>query len=113
MDRMRWKLVLITSAAAALLGCGVWSVFTIAVIGSAAAMARREWLLLVSLAIPVIITTVASFFVYRHTSRRRKTQAAITVLAVLLMTALAYFVVSQLFPEYLVIPRTYEVRQAR
>lgn len=39
--------------------------------------------------IPLIIVTAASIFVYRHTPRRRKLQAALTVLLAFLLTALA------------------------
>lgn len=110
---MRWKLLILTSVAAALVACGLWCALTIAIFDSAAALARHDGLLLASLMIPLVVTAIAGFFVYRHTARRRRTQAAITVVAGLLLTAFAYFVASQLFPAYLVIPRTSEVRHAR
>ena len=110
---MRWKLLILTSVAAALVAFGLWCALTIAIFGSAAALARHDWLLLASLVIQLVVTAIAGFFVYRHTARRRKTQAAITAVVVLLLTAFAYYVASQLFPAYLVIPRTSEVRRAR
>jgi hypothetical protein len=110
---MRWKLLVITSVAAALVACGLWCVLAIILFGSAAALAQHDWLLPGSLAIPLLVTAITAFFVYRHTARRRKTQAAITVVAVLSLAAFAYVVASLLLPNYLVIPRTYEGRHAR
>ena len=110
---MRWKLLILTSVAAALVAFGLWCALTIAIFGSAAALARHDWLLLASLVIPLVVTAIAGFFVYRHTARRRRTQAAITVVAVLFLTVFAYFVASLVLPSYLEIPRTYEVRHAR
>jgi len=110
---MRWKLVLLTSLAAALLACGLWYLVAIALFGSAAALARSDSVLLASLAVPLAMTVIASYFVYRHTSRRRKTQASITIVASLLLTVAAYVVTSGLSPKYLYVPRTYDVRHAR
>ena len=110
---MRWKLLILTSVAAALVASGLWCALTIAIFGSAAALARHDWLLLASLMIPLVVTAIGAFFVYRHTARRRKTQAAITVVVVLLLTAFAYLVASLVLPSYLYIPRTSEVRHAR
>lgn len=42
------------------------------------------------LAIPLFFAGAAAFFVYRHTSRRRKTQAAITFGLTLLFTYAAF-----------------------
>jgi hypothetical protein len=110
---MRWKLLVVASVAAALVGCGLWCGIAIVVFGSAAVLARRDWVLLVSLAIPLIVTVIATFFVYRHTARKRRTQAAITVIAALALTAFTYVVASLLLPKYLYIPRTSEVRHSR
>jgi len=110
---MRWKLLLISSVVAAIIGLGLWSALTIAFFGSARALARHDLLLLVSLAVPLGLGAIAAVFAYRHTARRRKTQAVITVLLVLFFSTGIYLVASQLFPERLIIPRTYEVRHGR
>jgi hypothetical protein len=110
---MRWKLLVIASLAAAIIGAGLWSALAIGVFGSALALARNDWLLLSSLIIPVAIAVYSGVFVYRHTARRRKTQAMITVILALLFTLGAYFAAAGLVGERLRIPGTYEVRHAR
>lgn len=110
---MRWKLLVITSLVLAFVGCGLWCAVTILLFDSARNLARHDWLLLASMLVPLGFTIFAGVFVYRHTARRRKTQAAITVLLTLLVALGAYLAASQLFPNKLVIPRTYEGRHAR
>ena len=110
---MRWKLLVLVSVVAALLGLGLWSAVTIAVFGSARALARSDWLLLCSLAIPLAVATYAGLFVYRHTAKRRKLQAIITALLTLMFTVDVYFGAWVLFPDRFYIPKTYEVRHAR
>jgi hypothetical protein len=110
---MRWKLLIIASLAAAMIGCGLWIALVIGVFGSARALARNDWLLLSSAIIPLAPAAYSGVFVYRHTARRRKTQAAFTVILALLFTLGTYLVASGLFVDRLYIPRTYEVRHAR
>lgn len=110
---MRWKLLVLVSLVAALLGLGLWSAITIAVFGSARVMAQNDWLLLCSLVIPLGVTAYAGVFVYRHTARRRKTQALVTALLTVFLTIGTYLVASQILPDRLTIPRTSEVRHAR
>ena len=110
---MRWKLLVIVSLAAALISCGLWSAFVISVFGTARALARNDWLLLSSGIIPLGMAAYSGVFVYRHTARRRKTQATFTVILALLFTLGTYLVASGLFVDRLYIPRTYEVRHAR
>ena len=110
---MRWKLLVLLSLVAALLGIGLWSAVTIAVFGSARALARSDWLLLCSLLIPLGVTTYAGVFAYRHTAKRRKLQAVITAMLTLMFTLDAYFIAWAVFPDRFYIPKTYEVRHAR
>ena len=56
-------------------------------------------LLLGVLAIPLLLTTLGSVFVYRHTARRRKLQAALTALFALVLTSAALFV-SRIFLKF-------------
>ena len=110
---MRWKLLVLVSFVAALLALGLWSTLAIAGFGSARVLAQSDWLLLCSLFIPFGVTAYAGVFVYRHTALRRKTQLAFTVLLTLFLSVGTYLVASQIFPDKLIIPRTYEVRHAR
>src|SRR6266480_4732286 len=98
---MRWKLLVLVSFVAALLALGLWSAVVIAVFGSARVLARTDWLLLCSLLIPLGVTTYSGVFVYRHTARRRKTQAAFSVLLTLFLSVGTYLVASQAFPDKL------------
>ena len=110
---MRWKLITLTSLITALVAFGTWSATAIGVFGSARAFAGHDWLLLSSALIPLLLSALASVFVYRHTARRRKTQAMFTGLLSLILTVVTYAIASQFFPQRLVIPRTYELRHAR
>jgi len=108
---MRWKLLVLVSLVAALLALGLWSALAIALFGSARVLAQSDWLLLCSLVIPLGVTAYAAVFVYRHTSKRRKLQALIATVLVLLLTAALYLIASG--HSRLYIPTTYEVRHAR
>ena len=110
---MRWKLLVIASFAAALISCGLWSLLVISIFGTARALARNDLLLISTAIIPLGVAAYAGVFVYRHTARRRKTQAIVAVIMALLVTFVAYLSVSQLFPNRLTIPRNYEIRHAR
>jgi glucose uptake protein GlcU len=110
---MRWKLLIIVSIAAALISCALWSGLVIGLFGSATALARNDWFLFSSAIVPLAVSTYAGVFLYRHTARRRKTQAVITALLALFLAAVTYLVASQIFPDRLIFPRTYEVRHAR
>ena len=108
---MRWKLLVLVSFVAAFLALALWSAVTIAVFGSARVLAQNDWLLLCSLLISLGVTAYAAVFVYRHTSKRRKLQALIATVLVLLLTAALYLIASG--HSRLYIPTTYEVRHAR
>ena len=101
---MRWKLLVIASFAAALVACGLWSAFAIGLFGTASNLARHDWLLPASTLVPLAIAVYAGVFVYRHTARRRKTQAVIAVILALFFTAGAYVAAVQVFPNKLYIP---------
>ena len=112
-DIMRWKLVLLAPLSAAILGMALWASLVIAVFGSAWNMARDERLLIASAFIPIGVAIFAGIFVYRHTARKRRTQAIVTVLLSLLLTPVAYLAAEAIFHARLYIPKTYEVRHAR
>src|SRR6266566_9003329 len=110
---MRWRLLVITSFAAAVVACGLWSTLAIALYGSARELAHHDWFLLASAALPVVFIVYAGVFAYRHTARRRKTQAMITAILALFLTIGFHLAASQLFPNRLAISRTYQEGQAR
>jgi hypothetical protein len=110
---MRWKLLITTSIAAALVGFSVWCVLAIGIFGSARALARNDGLLLASIVIPLAVAGAGGFFAYRHTARRRKLQALITTLLAIFLTIAVYLAASIFAVDRLYIPRTYEVRHAR
>ena len=101
---MRWKLLVIASFAAALVACGLWSALAIGAFGTARELASHGWLFLASTIVPLAIVVYAGVFVYRRTSRRRKTQAVVTVIVALFLTAGAYVAAAQVFPDKLGIP---------
>ena len=107
---MRWKLLVIASLAAALVACGLWSALAIGAFGTARELASHGWLLLASAIVPLAIAVYAGVFVYRRTSRRRKTQAVATAIVALFLTAGTYFVASRVFPDKLIILPLYEMR---
>src|SRR5882762_7874721 len=100
---MRWKLFIPTSVVASLVAGALWSAMVAVLFGPAAVVARRDWLLPLSLIVPLGIAVWAGYFVYRHTARRRKTQAVITVIAALLLTTFAYLAAAQLLPNYFIL----------
>lgn len=110
---MRWKLLVLVSIIAALLALILWSVFAVAIFGSARVMAQSNWALAGSQLIPLALAVFSAMFVYRHTAKRRKTQAAFTFAIMWVFLAGFYLIVAPFFPEKLMIPRTYEVRHAR
>jgi len=110
---MRWKLLITTSVAAALVGFSVWCGLAIGVFGSARALARNDGLLLASIMIPLTVAGAGGFFAYRHTARRRKLQALITILLAIFLTIVVYLAASIFAVDTLYIPRTYEVRHGR
>lgn len=97
---MRWKLVVLVSIVAALVASLCWFGLIILFFNGSAAIlpVNPQWWPL-SLILPLLLAVFGGFFIYRHTSRRRKTQAAMTFLAVLALTALLCFAVILLQPS--------------
>ncbi len=106
---MRWKLLIIASVLAALVGAGA----------SLAALRYgfgrgvfNGWAAASTLLLPLAATTYASIFVYRRTSRRRALQAAATAMLSLMLTLAALVAASFFFgsapldPDALPLPRT-------
>jgi len=85
---MRLKLVFLASFLAAVAGAGS-CIALVLVVFSRQALTNPGLLVLSTFLVPIAAITFASIFVYRHTARRRRTQAFLTlVLATLLTIAL-------------------------
>jgi hypothetical protein len=110
---MRWRLIILISAAAAAVAFCLWCLFAIGVYGSARIMAQSDRRLIASTAIPLLMGAVASVFVYRHTAKRRKLQAAMSAVLAIILAVDFYVAAWVIFPDRFYIPKTYEVRHAR
>ena len=96
---MRWKLLLIASLLATLVGAGATLGIVIGVFGSPGELTTPGLAVLGALLIPVAAITVASIFVYRHTARRRRLQAMATALLATILTLTILFISSMLFSK--------------
>jgi uncharacterized BrkB/YihY/UPF0761 family membrane protein len=105
---MRWKLLVLVSFVAALVACGVWSLLIMIIFGSERPIQPHDWLSLASAAVPLAMAAFAGFFIYRHTARRRKTQAVLTVLLTLFLSIAACFAATRLFPHTITIYRDHD-----
>ena len=103
---MRWKLLVLVSLVAALVACGIWSLLMTIMFGYSNRLIQPHyWLLLAIAAVPPLMSGVGGFFIYRHTARRRKTQAMLTVLLTLLLSIAACLAATRLFPNAITIYR--------
>ena len=105
---MRWKLLVLVSIVAALVACGVWSLLIMIIFGSVRPIQPHDWLLLASEAVPLALAGFAGFFIYRHTARRRRTQALLTVLLTLVLSIAACLAAIRLFPNTITIYRGHD-----
>jgi len=92
---MRLKLVLISSVVAATVGAGSSIAIILSVFSSLKPISTPGLLVLATFLLPAGLTLLAAIFVYRHTARRRKLQAALTVIISLILT-IAFFVVGSI-----------------
>ena len=80
---MRLKLVIIASLIAAFLGAGSAIALVLLIFSTLSSMSTAEPVLFAIYLLPVLTTLLAAMFVYRHTARRRKLQAALTAIITL------------------------------
>ena len=100
---MRWKLLLPISVVAGVIGCALATAIRYAARSYWGRLLNFdrlpvEWLVLLIYSMPICAASAASIFVYRHTARRRKTQAALTALLVLLLSVFLIMTVSRYLP---------------
>lgn len=92
---MRLKLVIISSLVAAIVGAGSAIAIILSVFSSLKPVGSPGLLVLSAYLLPAVMTVLAAIFVYRHTARRRKLQAALTALMSLLLV-IAFFVAASI-----------------
>lgn len=95
---MRLKLVLIASLLAAVVGTGSCIALVLGVF-SRQALYSPGLLVLATFLLPLATIIFASIFVYRHTARRRRLQAFLTVVLATLLTIALFIVTSILTPR--------------
>jgi hypothetical protein len=93
---MRLKLVLLMSLLAAVLGAGASIGIIVGTLGSwihpfaSPGYGSNRWIPPALYLPPLVTALLASSFVYRHTARRRKLQAAVTGILTLLLCLFAF-----------------------
>ena len=92
---MRLKLVFIASVVAATLGAGSSIAIILYVSSSLKPITAPGLFVLSTFLLPAGVTLLATIFVYRHTARRRKLQAALTVIISLILT-IAFFMIGSI-----------------
>jgi ABC-type Fe3+-siderophore transport system permease subunit len=85
-NQMRLKLVLISSITAAVVGAGSAVAIILCAFSSLKPISAPGLLVVSTYLLPTLATLLASIFVYRHTAKRRKLQAALTAIIALLLT---------------------------
>ena len=96
---MRWKLLIITSLVAALINAGGTHALVYWMTTDATPLTGQPYLITGLVAIPLLVATLASIFVYRHTARRRKLQAILTAALSIILTVAALVIVAQILPK--------------
>ncbi|MDQ3755445.1 MAG: hypothetical protein M3371_12045 [Acidobacteriota bacterium] len=91
---MRWKLLVIASLLATLVGVGGQLALIYFLFGTARTFETFDLAVLALLLLPLLAISFASHFVYRHTARRRKLQAMATALLSIILTLAALFIAS-------------------
>src|SRR5437588_12762889 len=107
---MRWRLLVLVSVVAALVAAGVWCLLMMIIFGSVRPIQPHDSLLLASAVVPLGMSVFAGIFIYRHTSRKRKTQASVAVLLTLLLSITTCSIATRLFPHTITIYRAGQLR---
>ena len=91
--RMRLKLVVIASLLAAVVGAGSCIALVLGVF-SRQALSSPSLLVASTFLLPLATIIIAAIFVYRHTARRRRLQAFLTLVLATLLTVSIFIVTS-------------------
>ncbi len=90
-SRMRWKLLLVASLFAAIIGAGAMLGIVLVLGSSVSRPPMLDVTTSPTLFISIVAIVVASIFVYRHTARRRLLQAVLTMVFAALLTLASLF----------------------
>jgi hypothetical protein len=93
---MRWKLVVIASLLATIVGAGSALGLIFGLTLTAENLSRPTLFAFGALLVPIAAVVAASVFVYRHTARRRRLQAMLTALLASILT-LAILLLNSVF----------------
>ena len=96
---MRWKLLLIATLLATIVGAGSTLGLVYSLTRPVESLARPSAFALVALLLPIAAITFASIFVYRHTARRRRLQATLTALLATFLTMTILLLSSVLYTK--------------
>ncbi len=91
---MRLKLVFLASLVAAIVGAGSCIALVLGVFSRSALSSNPGLLVLSTFLLPLATVVFASIFVYRHTARRRRLQAFLTLVLAALLTIAIFLVTS-------------------
>ncbi|HBB89921.1 MAG TPA: hypothetical protein DC047_20145 [Blastocatellia bacterium] len=91
---MRLKLVFVSSLIAAVVGAGSVIAIVLFTFSSLSPLLKPGAIVFSTFLLPLVATLVAAIFVYRHTARRRKLQAALTTIISLLLILAAFVLAS-------------------
>lgn len=97
---MRLKLVFIAALIAAVAGAGSAIAIILSVFSSLKPIPATGLLAVSAYLLPLVATLLAAIFVYRHTARRRRLQAVLTVLITLVLTLLIFILASTITARY-------------
>ena len=93
---MRLKLVLIASFLAALVGSSASIAIMLGRSSSLRVLSAPGFMIVSTFVLPIVAATLAAAFVYRHTARRRKTQALLTAI-IAACFSLALFLIASIY----------------
>lgn len=103
---MRWKLVGLVSLICGLIAFGLWELIVALWLGR---LARPVFvdnrILFLTSVVPLLTAAASAFFVYRHTSKRRRLQAILSFLMTLAIAAASFSLGSRLLPGRLGVTR--------
>lgn len=94
---MRWKLLLIASLLATLIGAGTSLLVIFYLFNSSHSLRTSDLYVICTLLFPLLAIILASFFVYRHTARRRPLQAILTALIAIFLILTVFIISSILY----------------
>jgi hypothetical protein len=91
---LRWKLLFLAPLVATVTGAGITSAIIYGLFGSIKNLSSSGLALLGVLFVPIVSIFGASFFVYRHTARRRSLQGMATALMSTALMLLVFFLLA-------------------